>query len=289
MKLKLSLAATLIIGSLFAQAPEYGPAKGTLVIQGGGASEGTGIVETFINKAGGLHAKIIVVLPPGQQEPDGPPTPKRKQSRLLESGAHQSLFMLHTHDPKVAHGRSSPRSCTTPTPSGSTADASEYRGLLCQHPHPRNSQGLGARGGVIGGSSAGATIQGDYLGAAPSAGPEIVMTRNLNTSTASPSARSPSAHINTRNRWDDIISRNRSIPTSSASASPKARRLLSTGTVLRSSANGRSPYTTIPAPISPGRSPYFVLSRRRLHMKTRTHRKVRYRSPEGVPMGCACR
>ena len=42
MKLRLSLAATLILGSLFAQAPEYGPAKGTLVIQGGGSAAGTG-------------------------------------------------------------------------------------------------------------------------------------------------------------------------------------------------------------------------------------------------------
>ena len=43
------------------EAPEYGPAKGTLVIQGGGSDAGTGIFETFINKAGGLGAKIVVV------------------------------------------------------------------------------------------------------------------------------------------------------------------------------------------------------------------------------------
>jgi hypothetical protein len=54
----LGLAATLVLGGVCAQAPEYGPAKGTLVIQGGGSADGTGIVETFINKAGGLGAKI---------------------------------------------------------------------------------------------------------------------------------------------------------------------------------------------------------------------------------------
>jgi len=61
MKLKLALVATLLAGSILAQEPEYGPAKGTLVIQGGGSDAGTGIFETFINKAGGLNANIVVV------------------------------------------------------------------------------------------------------------------------------------------------------------------------------------------------------------------------------------
>jgi hypothetical protein len=34
-------------------APSYGPAKGTLVIVGGGSTEGTGIVEKFIGTAKG--------------------------------------------------------------------------------------------------------------------------------------------------------------------------------------------------------------------------------------------
>ena len=42
-------------------APEYGPAKGTLVIIGGGQTEGTGIVEKFIQLAGGPDAKFVIV------------------------------------------------------------------------------------------------------------------------------------------------------------------------------------------------------------------------------------
>jgi len=60
-KLSLILVACLSAGSALAQETEYGPAKGTLVIQGGGSDAGTGIFETFINKAGGLGAKIVVV------------------------------------------------------------------------------------------------------------------------------------------------------------------------------------------------------------------------------------
>src|SRR5262245_52174020 len=41
--------------------PEYGPAKGTLVIVGGGSTDGTGIIETFIRLAGGPDAKFVIV------------------------------------------------------------------------------------------------------------------------------------------------------------------------------------------------------------------------------------
>jgi cyanophycinase-like exopeptidase len=54
------LAASLVFG-LSAQTTEYGPGKGTLVIQGGGSAEGTGIYEAFVNLAGGPNAKIIIV------------------------------------------------------------------------------------------------------------------------------------------------------------------------------------------------------------------------------------
>lgn len=36
---------------------EYGPPEGTLIIVGGGRLEGTGILETFINRAGGAVRK----------------------------------------------------------------------------------------------------------------------------------------------------------------------------------------------------------------------------------------
>ena len=64
-----------------------------------------------------------------------------------------------------------------------------------------------ARGGVLGGSSAGATIQGDYLVRGAIAGPDIMMTpekeheRGFNFLRRS----AIDQHINTRNRWDDLI------------------------------------------------------------------------------------
>lgn len=55
-----------------AAAPEYGPAAGTLVIVGGGATEGTGIIEKFIELAGGPDAKFVIVpTAGGNKRPDG--------------------------------------------------------------------------------------------------------------------------------------------------------------------------------------------------------------------------
>src|ERR1700748_1355516 len=71
-KLNFVAVAALLAGGAVAQEREYGPAKGTLVIQGGGSDVGTGIFETFINKAGGLGANIVVVpTAGGNRTPDG--------------------------------------------------------------------------------------------------------------------------------------------------------------------------------------------------------------------------
>lgn len=52
--------------------PEYGPAKGTLVIVGGGSTQNAGITEKFIELAGGTNAKYVIVpTAAGNKGPDG--------------------------------------------------------------------------------------------------------------------------------------------------------------------------------------------------------------------------
>jgi cyanophycinase len=211
MKLRLSLAATLILGSLFAQAPEYGPATGTLVIQGGGSAAGTGIVETFINKAGGLHAKIIVVpTAGGNKNPDGT-IRAYKDEQVLASWKKLGLtnvFMLHTHDPKVADTEEFAKILRDAN--GVWFDGGRQWNIVDSYANTltlREFHKVLERGGVIGGSSAGATIQGDYLVRGAIAGPEIVMTPEPEHEHGFAFLRKVAIdqHINTRMRWDDII------------------------------------------------------------------------------------
>src|SRR2546426_5493189 len=54
------------------ESPEYGPARGTLVIVGGGNTNNTGIIEKFIQLAGGPDANFVIVpTAGGNKTPDG--------------------------------------------------------------------------------------------------------------------------------------------------------------------------------------------------------------------------
>ena len=63
------------------------------------------------------------------------------------------------------------------------------------------------RGGVIAGSSAGATIQGDYLVRGDTSGPDVMMTKEPDHQHGFAFLRKSAIdqHINTRLRWDDLI------------------------------------------------------------------------------------
>ncbi|HTX34219.1 MAG TPA: cyanophycinase [Bryobacteraceae bacterium] len=203
--------ATIFAGCLWAQEPEYGPPNGTLVIQGGGSDVGTGIFETFINKAGGLDAKIIVVpTAGGNRTPDGK-LRVYNEDQVVASWKRRgctNVHMLHTADPKVADTEefaktlrdakavwfNGGRQWNCVDSYANTLTLKEFHNVL-------------ARGGVIGGSSAGATIQGDYLVRGAIAGSDIVMTPEPNHEHGFAFLRKVAIdqHINTRNRWDDLI------------------------------------------------------------------------------------
>src|SRR4030095_171801 len=87
------------------ETPEYGPAKGTLVIVGGGNTNNTGIIEKFIQLAGGPDANFIVVARAGgNKTPDGK-IRVYKEEDVVSSWKRRGLKnvrMLHTNDPKIA-------------------------------------------------------------------------------------------------------------------------------------------------------------------------------------------
>ena len=211
MKLKISLAATLLAGRLFAQAPEYGPVKGTLVIQGGGSAEGTGIDETFINKAGGLGAKIVVVPTAGGNKAQDGSIRVYKEEQVLAPWKKKGLtnvWMLHTHDPKVADTEEFAK--VLRDANGVWFDGGRQWNIVDSYANTltyREFHSVLKRGGVIGGSSAGATIQGDYLVRGAVAGPDIVMTPEPEHEHGFAFLRGVAIdqHINTRLRWDDLI------------------------------------------------------------------------------------
>jgi cyanophycinase len=211
MKHKYLAFVALAIASVSAQDLEYGPAKGTLIIVGGGNLTGTGIMETFINRAGGTGAKIVVIpTAGGNKSADGKWIVYREEEIVApwkKLGA-ANVVMLHTHDPKEADTEefakvlrdanavwfNGGRQWNCVDSYMNTLTYKEFHKVL-------------ERGGVIGGSSAGATIQGDYLVRGAVAGADIMMTPEPEHEHGFKFLRNSAIdqHINTRNRWDDLL------------------------------------------------------------------------------------
>jgi len=151
------LSAGFTVG---AHAQEVGPASGSLVIVGGGLGDEE-IIERFLQLAGGPDAPIVVIPTAGSSERYDQYWPGLRQFR--EAGATQ-LTVLHTRDRDEANS------------DAFVAPLREARGVwfgggrqwrladsyLKTKVH-EELRALLERGGVIGGTSAGATIQGSYL------------------------------------------------------------------------------------------------------------------------------
>jgi cyanophycinase len=193
-----------------ATAPEYGPPKGTLVIVGGGNAEGTGIMEKFIELGGGAEkGKFIVVPTAGGNFQDGKPreyTEERVTAAWLKRGV-KNVKMLHTHDPKVADTEAFVKDLREAT--AVWFDGGRQWNIVDSYANTltyREFHNVLERGGVIGGSSAGATIQGHYLVRGDTSGSEVVMTQEPNHQFAFDFLRKSAIdqHINTRNRWEAL-------------------------------------------------------------------------------------
>ena len=198
-------------GTVAEPAPEYGPAKGTLVIVGGGPTTNTGIMEKFIELAGGPTAKIVIVPTAGGNKTSKGKIQLYREDIVLAPWKKRGLTnvrMLHTHDPKVADTEEFVQPLRE-------ANAVWFNGgrqwnIVDSYMNTRTYKEFHKvleRGGVIGGSSAGATIQGDYLVRGAIAGPQIVMTPEKEHEHGFNFLRKTAIdqHINTRNRWDDLI------------------------------------------------------------------------------------
>jgi cyanophycinase len=220
-RLLLLSTATLLVALTFASraqtparaaAPEYGPPNGTLVIVGGGATEGTGIIEKFIELAGGPDKKFIIVpTAGGNRAADGAVRPYPEEQTVapwLKRGL-KNVKMLHTHDPKVADTEAFVKDLREANAVWFNGGrqwniVDSYANTLAFKEFHRVLE----RGGVIGGSSAGATIQGHYLVRGDTSGPDVMMTAEPTHQLAFGFLRRSAIdqHINARNRWDDLIS-----------------------------------------------------------------------------------
>ncbi|HEU4631340.1 MAG TPA: Type 1 glutamine amidotransferase-like domain-containing protein, partial [Gemmatimonadaceae bacterium] len=140
--------------------PVVGPARGTVIVVGGGAM-GPEIYERFIAAAGGPDALIVDVPTAGGAEAYGDDAAGARGFR--RAGA-RNVRVLHTTDPRVADADSFV--VVLRQARGVWFEGGRQYRLVDAYAGTKTEQAFRdvlARGGVVGGSSAGATILGDFL------------------------------------------------------------------------------------------------------------------------------
>lgn len=133
--------------------------KGALVIVGGGGASAE-IWKRFIDLAGGPEATIVVV-PTAMEDPLAPESVEEK---LLKKHGAKNVVALHTRDRKLADD---PKFSEVLTKAGGVwfsggrqwRFVDSYEGTLTE----KRFREVLARGGAIGGSSAGASIQSEFM------------------------------------------------------------------------------------------------------------------------------
>jgi cyanophycinase len=147
-----------LVGIMRAQ--DIGPANGSLVIVGGALKDQT-IITTFLDLAGGPEVNIVVIPTAGTG--DGYDDYWSGLKLFREAGA-SNLTVLHTRDRRVADSDDFVQSIDEAR--GVWFSGGRQWRLADAYLHTKTHQALRDllnRGGVIGGTSAGATIQGSYL------------------------------------------------------------------------------------------------------------------------------
>ncbi|HMA23432.1 MAG TPA: Type 1 glutamine amidotransferase-like domain-containing protein [Gemmatimonadaceae bacterium] len=156
-----AIALSIAPAYLVAQsAPKVGPPRGTVIVVGGG-SIGPEIYQRFIDAAGGPNALIIDVPTAG-----GDSVYKKDAIGALglkQTGA-KNVYALHTIDRSLADADSFAALLRKAT--GGWFEGGRQFHLVDSYAETKTEQGFHdvlARGGVVGGSSAGASIIGSFL------------------------------------------------------------------------------------------------------------------------------
>ena len=154
----------LTIPGVVAADDTEGPDRGTLLIAGGGGKQGAAIFRKFVELAGGNTARIGIVPTAMSSDPNydyqNPGVAKFARDRLKL----KHVTVLHTHDRREADTREFVRPLKTANGVWFSGGrqwrfADSYLGTRSEKEFHRVLK----RGGVIGGSSAGASIQADFL------------------------------------------------------------------------------------------------------------------------------
>ena len=198
----LALAVLAAVSLLAQQRPVVrGPAQGTLVIVGGGKVV-PAIWARFFQLAGGKDAPVVVIPTAGG---DATYSPDWEGLKPLKDFGATHLTVLHTTDRRVADSEAFVRPLLTAKAVWLPGGRQWH--LVDSYLHTRTQREIQAvldRGGVVGGSSAGASILADYLVRGAREGNRIMMAPGYEEGFGLIKGIAIDQHMLTRNRQDDL-------------------------------------------------------------------------------------
>ena len=180
-----------------------GPNKGALVIVGGG-QVGPEIVQRFVQLAGGPDANFVVI--PTAGEDNGLKDLNKIGDDFKKRFGAKYVTVLHTRDRKVADSAEfvAPLKHASGVwiPGGRQWRlADSYLGTATE----REIKAVLARGGVVGGSSAGATIQGSFLVRGAVSGNTIMVDKDHQKGFGLLNNAAIDQHVIKRHRENDLV------------------------------------------------------------------------------------
>ena len=189
-----------LLAALAAAAASLGPSKGSLVIVGGG-TVGPEIVDRFLALAGGKDAQFVWIPTAADGEPKVDPA-----TTFLGKAGVKHITVLHTRDRKVADSEEFVRPLRTAR--GVWFVGGRQWRLADSYLNTRTQRELFAllkRGGVIGGTSAGATIQGAYMVRGAVEGSQLMMAPGHEVSLGFLRKTAIDQHLLARHREKDLL------------------------------------------------------------------------------------
>ncbi|GAT35328.1 cyanophycinase [Terrimicrobium sacchariphilum] len=200
------IASILFISSasVFAAAtdtatPVTGPTAGTLLVVGGG--DKTSIWPTFLDLAGGKDAPIVVITTASPKN-----GADNKDFQELQALGATHLTLLHTDDRTKANSNE----FTAPLREAKAVwitGGRQWR-LVDSYLNTKTEKeifNLLDRGGVVGGSSAGASIQASYLLRGARSGNSVLMAAGYEEGFGFLKNTAVDQHVNTRGRAEDML------------------------------------------------------------------------------------
>jgi len=177
-----------------------GSPGGTLVVVGGGEI-GPDIARRFVELAGGENAEVVAI-PTANDKPDAG---ERLANSLREAFGFQRITILHTKDRGEADSEAfvAPLRRATAVWIGGGRQwrlVDSYLGTRTE----REIKAVLERGGVVGGSSAGATIQGSFLVRGAREGNEVMVAKDYTQGFALMDGVAIDQHILPRRRAGDL-------------------------------------------------------------------------------------